>query len=191
MPITPATATNSPSSGTAEPILLELVDEDGVTVGTAEKLSAHQPPGKLHRAFSVFLFDERGRLLLQQRALGKYHSPGVWSNTCCGHPQLGETPVDAGLRRLPEEMNFTCPLRAIGRFIYRARSSNGLIEHELDHVLLGRWGGEPPAPNPAEADAARFIAFSSLDRELAAQPDRFTPWFAQGYALVKAELAQK
>lgn len=92
MPITPATATNSPSSGTAEPILLELVDEDGVTVGTAEKLSAHQPPGKLHRAFSVFLFDERGRLLLQQRALGKYHSPA------CGRTPAAATRTRARRR---------------------------------------------------------------------------------------------
>ena len=170
-----------------------LVDAQDNPLREMEKIAAHSE-GVLHRAFSVFVVRERAgepELLLQLRAAGKYHFGGLWTNTCCGHPQLGETPVDAGLRRLPEEMNFTCPLRAIGSFIYRARSSNGLIEHELDHVLLGRWGGEPPAPNPAEADAARFIAFSSLDRELAAQPDRFTPWFAQGYALVKAELAQK
>ena len=95
MPITPAAATHTPSNGTADEILLELVDENGVTIGTAEKLAAHQPPGQLHRAFSVFLFDERGRLLLQQRALGKYHSPGVWSNTCCGHPYPGEAPFAA------------------------------------------------------------------------------------------------
>ena len=104
MPITPATATHSSSNGTAEAIMLELVDENGMTIGTAEKLAAHQAPGQLHRAFSVFLFDERGRLLLQQRALGKYHSPGVWSNTCCGHPYPGEAPFAAAARRTFEEL---------------------------------------------------------------------------------------
>ncbi|CAM5402472.1 Isopentenyl-diphosphate Delta-isomerase [Streptomyces violarus] len=104
MPITSATTTTGSSSGTADAILLELVDEDGVTIGTAEKLAAHQPPGQLHRAFSVFLFDEHGRLLLQRRALGKYHSPGVWSNTCCGHPYPGEAPFAAAARRTFEEL---------------------------------------------------------------------------------------
>ena len=93
MPTTPATAANNSSNGAPEAILLELVDEHGNTIGTAEKLSAHQAPGQLHRAFSVFLFDEQGRLLLQRRALGKYHSPGVWSNTCCGHPYPGRGAV--------------------------------------------------------------------------------------------------
>ncbi len=170
-----------------------LVDAQDNTLRVMEKIAAHSE-GVLHRAFSVFVVRERAgehELLLQLRATGKYHFGGLWTNTCCGHPQLGESPVAAGLRRLPEEMNFTCPLRAIGSFIYRARSSNGLIEHELDHVLLGRFDDEPPAPNPDEADTARFIAFAALDRELAAQPDRFTPWFAQGYALVKAELGKK
>ena len=110
MPITPATAATRASSGTAdEPIMLELVDEAGNTIGTAEKLSAHQAPGQLHRAFSVFLFDETGRLLLQQRALGKYHSPGVWSNTCCGHPYPGESPFAAAARRTYEELGLCEP----------------------------------------------------------------------------------
>ncbi|MGW9367009.1 isopentenyl-diphosphate Delta-isomerase, partial [Streptomyces albidoflavus] len=105
MPITPATAVSRSSDDSPEAvILLELVDEDGNTIGTAEKLSAHQAPGRLHRAFSVFLFDERGRLLLQQRALGKYHSPGVWSNTCCGHPYPGEAPFAAAGRRAVQEL---------------------------------------------------------------------------------------
>src|SRR5258708_16941923 len=101
----PGTPTADPSSnGSADPILLELVDENGVTTGTAEKLSAHLAPGRLHRAFSVFLFDEDGRLLLQRRALGKYHSPGVWSNTCCGHPYPGEQPFVAAARRTAEQL---------------------------------------------------------------------------------------
>lgn len=107
MPTTPATATHSSSNGTAEAIMLELVDENGTTIGTAEKLAAHQAPGQLHRAFSVFLFDEQGRLLLQRRALGKYHSPGVWSNTCCGHPYPGEAPFAAAARRTYEELGLS------------------------------------------------------------------------------------
>ncbi|MGO4758862.1 isopentenyl-diphosphate Delta-isomerase, partial [Streptomyces sp. 2MCAF27] len=108
MPITPANGRTTDSArpsapgapaGSTEPIMLELVDEDGRTIGTAEKLSAHLAPGRLHRAFSVFLFDDEGRLLLQRRALGKYHSPGVWSNTCCGHPYPGEPPFVAAARR--------------------------------------------------------------------------------------------
>lgn len=112
MPITPATAATSSSNGTSPAILLELVDEEGNTIGTAEKLAAHQAPGQLHRAFSVFLFDEQGRLLLQRRALGKYHSPGVWSNTCCGHPYPGEAPFAAAARRTYEELGVSPSLLA-------------------------------------------------------------------------------
>src|SRR5690242_12083018 len=103
------------AGGAAQPateILLELVDDDGFTIGTAEKLSAHQQPGRLHRAFSVFLFDQQGRLLLQRRALGKYHSPGVWSNTCCGHPYPGEAPFAAAARRTYEELGVSPSLLA-------------------------------------------------------------------------------
>ncbi|MEV8154881.1 isopentenyl-diphosphate Delta-isomerase, partial [Streptomyces fradiae] len=112
MPTTPATAANSAPNGAAPSIMLELVDEDGTTIGTAEKLSAHRAPGRLHRAFSVFLFDEEGRLLLQRRALGKYHSPGVWSNTCCGHPYPGEAPFTAAARRVSEELGVSPSLMA-------------------------------------------------------------------------------
>ena len=115
MPTSPATTENSSSNGSPQAppaILLELVDEHGNTIGTAEKLAAHQAPGQLHRAFSVFLFDEHGRLLLQRRALGKYHSPGVWSNTCCGHPYPGEAPFAAAARRTHEELGISPSLLA-------------------------------------------------------------------------------
>ena len=167
-----------------------LVDAQDRTLGVLEKLAAHER-GVLHRAFSVFVVREqqgRTELLLQLRARGKYHFGGLWTNTCCGHPRRDESPVDAGERRLPEEMNFHCALSAVGWFVYRATSDNGLTEHELDHVLLGRHHGDVPAPNTDEAERARWVTLPELDRELGDRPDAFTPWFAQGYALVKRAL---
>ncbi len=176
MPITPATATNSPSSGTAEPILLELVDEDGVTVGTAEKLSAHQPPGKLHRAFSVFLFDERGRLLLQQRALGKYHSPGVWSNTCCGHPYPGEAPFAAAARRTYEELGVSPSLMAeAGTVRYNHPDpASGLVEQEFNHLFVGMVQS-PVRPDENEVAGTAFVTPEDLAERHA--KDTFSAWF--------------
>lgn len=169
-----------------------VVDAQDNALRTMGKLAAHEQ-GILHRAFSAYVVRERDgetQLLLQLRATTKYHFGGLWTNTCCGHPQQGETPAAAGMRRLPQEMNFGCELRAIGSFIYRARSQNGLEEHELDHVLLGSFDGELPDPNPDEVDAVRWVGLAALDAELAADPNRFTPWFAQGYARIKAELAR-
>ncbi|KES08965.1 isopentenyl-diphosphate delta-isomerase [Streptomyces toyocaensis] len=176
MPITPATATNSPSSGTAEPILLELVDEDGETIGTAEKLAAHQPPGRLHRAFSVFLFDERGRLLLQQRALGKYHSPGVWSNTCCGHPYPGEAPFAAAARRTFEELGVSPSLLAeAGTVRYNHPDpESGLVEQEYNHLFVGMVQS-PPQPDPDEVASTAFVTPAELADRHAEAP--FSAWF--------------
>ena len=120
----------------AAPIMLELVDEDGTTIGTAEKLSAHTAPGRLHRAFSVFLFDESGRLLLQRRALGKYHSPGVWSNTCCGHPYPGEKPFAAAARRVSEELG-------VAPFSLR-RGGHGPLQPPRPGLGSGGAGVQPP-----------------------------------------------
>ncbi|MER6621567.1 MULTISPECIES: isopentenyl-diphosphate Delta-isomerase [unclassified Streptomyces] len=176
MPITPATATNSPSNGAAEPILLELVDEDGVTTGTAEKLAAHQPPGRLHRAFSVFLFDERGRLLLQQRALGKYHSPGVWSNTCCGHPYPGEAPFAAAARRTFEELGVSPSLLAeAGTVRYNHPDpASGLVEQEYNHLFVGMVQS-PPRPDPQEVATTAFVTPAELAERHA--EDTFSAWF--------------
>ncbi|MFF9489671.1 isopentenyl-diphosphate Delta-isomerase [Streptomyces sp. NPDC014676] len=176
MPITPATATNSPSNGAAEPILLELVDEDGVTTGTAEKLAAHQPPGRLHRAFSVFLFDERGRLLLQQRALGKYHSPGVWSNTCCGHPYPGEAPFAAAARRTFEELGVSPSLLAeAGTVRYNHPDpASGLVEQEYNHLFVGMVQS-PPRPDPREVATTAFVTPAELAERHA--EDTFSAWF--------------
>lgn len=165
-----------------------LVDESDRPSGSMGKIEAHER-GLLHRAFSVFVLrhsDGRAQVLLQKRARSKYHFGGLWTNACCGHPLEGETPAQAGERRLPQEMNFSCSLRAIGSFIYRAQSANGLIEHELDHVLVGFFEDETlPEPDPAEADGASWIDAEALDRELASKPDEFTPWFGKAYAIVK------
>ncbi|MGW5788226.1 isopentenyl-diphosphate Delta-isomerase [Streptomyces sp. NPDC003757] len=176
MPITPATATPSSSNGTANAILLELVDENGVTIGTAEKLSAHQPPGRLHRAFSVFLFDERGRLLVQQRALGKYHSPGVWSNTCCGHPYPGEAPFAAAARRTHEELGVSPSLLAeAGTVRYNHPDpDSGLVEQEFNHLFVGLVQAEL-RPDPEEVAGTVFVSPAELAERHAR--DTFSAWF--------------
>ena len=176
MPTTPATTTHTPSNGTANAILLELVDEHGVTIGTAEKLAAHQPPGQLHRAFSVFLFDERGRLLLQQRALGKYHSPGVWSNTCCGHPYPGEAPFAAAARRTHEELGVSPSLMAeAGTVRYNHPDpASGLVEQEFNHLFVGLVQAAV-RPDPEEISEYVFVSPAELEKRCADDP--FSAWF--------------
>ncbi|MFG2725769.1 isopentenyl-diphosphate Delta-isomerase [Streptomyces canus] len=176
MPTTPATTTHTPSNGAANAILLELVDEHGVTIGTAEKLAAHQPPGQLHRAFSVFLFDEQGRLLLQQRALGKYHSPGVWSNTCCGHPYPGEAPFAAAARRTYEELGVSPSLLAeAGTVRYNHPDpDSGLVEQEYNHLFVGMVQS-PLGPDPEEVGATAFVTPDELAERHA--KGTFSSWF--------------
>ncbi|MEU4129506.1 isopentenyl-diphosphate Delta-isomerase [Streptomyces wuyuanensis] len=176
MPITPATAPNSSSHGTTQQILLELVDETGRTIGTAEKLSAHQAPGQLHRAFSVFLFDEHGRLLLQRRALGKYHSPGVWSNTCCGHPYPGEAPFTAAARRTHEELGVSPSLLAeAGTVRYNHPDpASGLVEQEFNHLFVGLVQS-PLRPDPDEVGETVFVTAAELAERHAR--DTFSAWF--------------
>lgn len=177
MPITPATAVSRSSDDSPEAvILLELVDEDGNTIGTAEKLSAHQAPGRLHRAFSVFLFDERGRLLLQQRALGKYHSPGVWSNTCCGHPYPGEAPFAAAARRTFEELGVSPVLLGeAGTVRYNHPDpASGLVEQEYNHLFVGLVR-DPLRPDPEEVGDTVFATPAELAERHEAGP--FSAWF--------------
>ncbi|NWF24915.1 isopentenyl-diphosphate Delta-isomerase [Streptomyces sp. PKU-EA00015] len=176
MPITPATAANSSSNGTSPAILLELVDEQGNTIGTAEKLSAHQAPGRLHRAFSVFLFDERGRLLLQRRALTKYHSPGVWSNTCCGHPYPGEAPFAAAARRTHEELGVSPSLLAeAGTVRYNHPDpASGLVEQEYNHLFVGMVQSAL-RPDPEEVGETAFVTPDELT-ELQGRAT-FSAWF--------------
>lgn len=152
-----------------------LVDGNDTPVGTAEKLAAHTEP-RLHRAFSVFVRDVEGNLLLQRRARAKYHSGGLWSNTCCSHPRPGESTMAAALRRLDEEMGFRCGLRTAFSFVYRAELEGGLVEHEYDHVFLARWSGTP-TPDPAEVEAWRWACPAEVKRDLAADPGRYTFWF--------------
>ncbi|MFQ6046363.1 MAG: isopentenyl-diphosphate Delta-isomerase [Gemmatimonadales bacterium] len=154
--------------------LVVLVDERDRERGSSPKLAAHVV-GELHRAFSVFVFDPQGRLLLQRRALGKYHSAGLWSNTCCGHPRPGEPVAKAAHRRLREEMGIDCLLRPAFDFIYRAELENGLIEHEYDHVFVGRFAGVP-APNPDEVAEWRWASVSAVTAELESEPARYTAW---------------
>jgi isopentenyl-diphosphate Delta-isomerase len=152
-----------------------LVDESDNVTGEMEKMEAHRK-GLLHRAFSVFVLDGNNRLLLQRRALGKYHSPGLWTNTCCSHPRIGESVLQAAHRRLTEEMGFDCPLDQVFSFIYNAKFDNGLTEHELDHVLIG-FSDEKPLINSDEVHEYKWMAFSEIADDIRANQENYTVWF--------------
>jgi len=159
-----------------------LVDEQDRDTGIMEKLRAHEL-GVLHRAFSVFLLNGKGEILLQQRAAEKYHSPGLWSNTCCSHPRPGEEVHDAARRRLREEMGLDCALQPLYRFVYRAAFGNGLTEHEYDHVFVGRCDDEPTL-NPDEVQAWRYADIEHLRNELSDSPEQYSVWLALCFAEV-------
>lgn len=152
-----------------------LVDEHDQPLGTHRKLSAHRQALR-HRAFSVFLFNPAGEILLQARALGKYHCGGLWSNACCGHPRQGEASPAAAARRLREEMGLAPPLHEAGRIAYHADLSNGWYENEIVHLFVGRCDAAPD-PDPREVGGWRWIAPAALEAEFGATPERFTPWF--------------
>ena len=152
-----------------------LVDEQDHPIGLMPKMEAHEK-GRLHRAFSVFVLNERHELLLQQRAMHKYHSPGLWTNSCCSHQRDKESTVDAGFRRLKEEMGFAVPVKEVFSFIYKVPFDNGLTEHEFDHVLVGYYNGGVK-PHPEEAMGYRWQALSDIKRDMAEHPERFTAWF--------------
>lgn len=152
-----------------------LVTEHDDVLGTAEKLSVHQT-GALHRAFSVLIFNAQGDYLLQQRAPQKYHSGGLWSNSCCGHPSRPDNTAAQAQQRLYEEMGFRTPLDPSFQFQYHTPLLNGLIEHEIDHVFTGHYEGPIPF-NPDEVCAVRWIAPDALAHEIATAPDTFTVWF--------------
>ena len=156
------------------PDLVTLVDRDDNVVGAEEKIRAHRK-GKLHRAFSVFVFDEGRRLLIQRRATGKYHSGGLWSNTCCGHPRPGESADGAAERRLTEEMGFVCDLRPAFRTIYEMSVADSMIEHELNQVFIG-WFNGSPSPDTREVEACRWMDLAQLRDSIDASPERYTPW---------------
>ncbi len=163
-----------------------LVDADDRAIGTAEKLAAHRHGGRLHRAFSIFLFDAGGRMLLQQRAASKYHFPLLWTNACCGHPRPGEELVAAAGRRLGEELGVEASLRPVFAFVYEAEDpETGLAENEYDHVLVGRLASEP-RPDPAEVAALAWWEPSALQREVAERPGRYSPWFRSALPRLEA-----
>jgi isopentenyl-diphosphate delta-isomerase len=154
---------------------LILVDEDDNEVGFGEKLEVHRM-GLLHRGFSVFVFNPDGKLFLQKRAMSKYHSGGLWSNTCCGHPRPREEVEAAGRRRLMEEMGFDCDLNEVHQFIYRTEFDNDLIEHEFIHVLIGGFDGKPE-PNPIEVGDWKLIDTDWVEKDIETRPHRYSYWF--------------
>ncbi len=155
--------------------LVILVDQEDNKIGLMPKMEAHEK-ALLHRAFSVFVFNKSKELMLQQRALHKYHSPGLWTNTCCSHQRDGETNVEAGTRRLQEEMGFNVPLKETTSFIYKAPFDNGLTEHELDHILLGEYDGEPTI-NKEEVASWKWMPLEDVKIDIQTHPDQYTAWF--------------
>lgn len=155
--------------------MVVLVDKFDNEIGTMEKMEAHEK-GRLHRAFSVFIFNQKGEMLLQQRAAHKYHSPNLWTNTCCSHPRCKEGILDAGERRLKEEMGMWASLKPMFSFVYRAEFDNGLVEHEYDHVLMGK-SDENPVINPAEVQDYCWKTTDEVEQWMQESPDAFTPWF--------------
>ncbi|MGD8331146.1 MAG: isopentenyl-diphosphate Delta-isomerase [Acidobacteriota bacterium] len=154
---------------------LVLVDERDREIGTCEKLKAHHD-GRLHRAFSVFIFDASGELLLQRRAAGKYHSGGLWSNTCCGHPRPGEPAAAAAARRLREEMGFSAPLRHRFSVTYELAVGTDLYEHEYNHVFTGSFD-ESPQPDPGEVQDWRWASPADILADMRAHESKYTAWF--------------
>jgi isopentenyl-diphosphate delta-isomerase len=163
-----------------------LVDEFDRPVGTMEKMEAHLK-ARLHRAFSVFIFSPKGEMLLQRRALSKYHSGGLWTNACCSHPRPGEETCAAARRRLSEELGFDVPLEKIFEFTYRSEFDNGLTEHEYDHVYVGYYD-QAVHSNPEEVSEWRWLSPEAVQSELDASPEDFTAWFHVAWPLLKERL---
>ncbi len=159
-----------------------LVDAEDNAIGSGEKIATHKE-GKLHRAFSIFLFNDAGEILMQRRAMKKYHSGGLWTNTCCGHPRPGENTEDAAQRRLEEEMGMKVPLREIDTFTYHVDFGTGLFEHEYDHVFIGQFNG-PPTPNPDEVMDWKWMSVPDLRKALQDDRDQYTYWIKEALDLV-------
>lgn len=152
-----------------------LVNENDQQIGVMEKMEAHEK-GLLHRAFSVFIFNDKGEMLLQQRALNKYHSPGLWTNTCCSHPRPNEKTIDAAKRRLKEEMGIDSKLEFKSSFTYRTKFDNGLTEHEFDHVFVGYFNEEPKI-NSSEVNSYCWKSIEGIKSSIKQMPDIYTSWF--------------
>ena len=152
-----------------------LVNTDDVQIGLMPKLEAHEK-AVLHRAFSVFVLNSKNEIMLQQRAHHKYHSPLLWTNTCCSHQREGETNIQAGSRRLYEEMGFKTELKELFHFIYKAPFENGLTEHELDHVMIGYYN-ENPEINPEEVESWKWMSIEAVQQDMQQRPEVYTVWF--------------
>lgn len=152
-----------------------LVDREDNPIGLMSKMEAHEK-GVLHRAFSVFILNNKGEIMLQQRALHKYHSPGLWTNTCCSHQRDGETNRAAGKRRLQEEMGFVTELKELTSFIYKAPFDNGLTEHELDHIMIGVFN-DAPIINPDEVADWKWMPLEAVREDIIQHPENYTVWF--------------
>jgi isopentenyl-diphosphate delta-isomerase len=153
-------------------ILVDVLDNQ---LGLMPKMEAHEK-AVLHRAFSVFIFNDKGELMLQQRAAHKYHSPLLWTNTCCSHQRDGESNIEAGKRRLIEEMGFKTNLKEVFSFVYKAPFDNGLTEHELDHVMIGNFNGSPTI-NPDEVASYKWMTLEAVKKDIELQPNIYTAWF--------------
>lgn len=167
--------------------MVVLVDEHDNEIGIEEKMMAHKL-GLLHRAFSVFIFRKNGddfEVLLQQRQQDKYHCGGLWTNTCCSHPRQGETIVQAGERRLQEEMGISSKLMPIGSFTYRAEFSNGLVEHEFDHALVGKASVDLIPFNPNEVQDYQWVTLAELEQRMQSHAHMFTPWLSGALLVVR------
>jgi isopentenyl-diphosphate delta-isomerase len=152
-----------------------LVNAQDEQIGTMPKMEAHEK-AVLHRAFSVFIFNSKNELMLQQRAAHKYHSPLLWTNTCCSHQRVGESNLEAGSRRLQEEMGFVTPLKETTSFIYKAPFDNGLTEHELDHIMVGHYEAAPVI-NIEEVEAWKWMPLEAVKADIKLQPALYTEWF--------------
>jgi isopentenyl-diphosphate delta-isomerase len=152
-----------------------LVNEQDEPIGLMGKMEAHEK-AVLHRAFSVFVLNDQHEVMLQQRAAHKYHSPLLWTNTCCSHQRAGETNIEAGTRRLSEEMGFTTELKELFHFIYKAPFDNGLTEHELDHVMVGRYN-DVPEINPEEVASWKWMSIEDIQSDMKSHPEAYTVWF--------------
>lgn len=160
-----------------------LVDEQDQPIGTMEKMAVHEK-ALLHRAFSIFIFNAKGLMLLQQRAAKKYHSPNLWTNTCCSHPHPGDDTLEAAKKRLQEEMGFSTPLKKAFSFTYKAPFDNGLTEHEFDHVFIGYYDGEI-RPDPNEVSDYCYMSLQEISAAIASHPDKYTEWFKIAFPKVE------
>jgi len=165
-----------------------LVDQNDNQIGLMGKMEAHEK-GLLHRAFSIFVFNSNGELLIQQRALTKYHSAGEWANTCCSHQRDGESTLDAAHRRLQEEMGFDVELNEVFSFTYKKEFGNGLTEHEFDHVIFGQYDGAP-VMNPEEVADWKYISIEDLKKDIELQPEQYTIWLQIALKEVETHLSK-